>query len=210
MRALPSFSLSTLGQLAGPPAIRWPDCCSSGWPVSTSRATVLHFPKTSGNTVVHLRYDQQMFSIGDFDLSFLIQGVQGGFSITTSTTPRQSTARHRAKHRVMSHSANLCPASDSIYLILYVEFRHLTVFALYRMEIYPAQPMSGSPFRQRQRFRNGEQLEISCKTVFCQPPRFRAACNKSKSELPEFNSAEFGLIFLSPENGLFRPIPRVE
>lgn len=118
LRVLPSFSLSTLGQLAGPPAIRWPDCCSSGWPVSTSRTTVLHFPKTSGNTVVHLRYDQQMFSIGDFDLSFLIQGVQGGFSITTSTTPRQSTARHRAKHRVMSHSANLCPASDSIYLIL--------------------------------------------------------------------------------------------
>lgn len=83
------------------------------------------------------------------------------------------------------------------YTLLYMEFRHLTVFALYRMEIYPAQPMSGSPFRQRQRFRNGEQLEISCKTVFCQPPRFRAACNKSKSELPEFNSAEFGLIFLS-------------
>ena len=32
------------------------------------------------------------FCIGDFDLSFLIQGVQGGFSITTSTTPRPSTA----------------------------------------------------------------------------------------------------------------------
>lgn len=40
------------------------------------------------------------------------------FSMATSTTLRQSTARHRAKHRVMSHSANLCPASDSIYLIL--------------------------------------------------------------------------------------------
>lgn len=89
------------------------------------------------------------------------------------------------------------PASVRYTLYYYVEFRHLTVFALYRMEIYPAQPMGGSPFRQRQRFRNGEQLEISCKTVFCQPPRFRAACNKSKSELPEFNSAEFGLIFLS-------------
>lgn len=85
-----SFSLSTLGQLAGPPAIRWPDCCLSGWPVSTSRTTVLHFPKTSGNTVVHLRYDQQMFSIGDFDLSFLIQGVQGGFSITTSLLHRDN------------------------------------------------------------------------------------------------------------------------
>lgn len=44
-------------------------------------------------------------------------------------------------------------------LYYYVEFRHLTVFALYRMEIYPAQPMGGSPFRQRQRFRNGELLE---------------------------------------------------
>lgn len=93
-------------------------------------------------------------------------------------------------------SASGEPLSPQIrYTLLYVEFRHLTVFALYRMEIYPAQPMGGSPFRQRQRFRNGEQLEISCKTVFCQPPRFRAACNKSKSELPEFNSAEFGLIF---------------
>lgn len=74
MRALPNFSLSTLGQLAGPPAIRWPDCCLSGWPVSTSRATVLHFPKTSDNTVVHPRHDNT-FCIDDFDFSFLIQGA---------------------------------------------------------------------------------------------------------------------------------------
>lgn len=133
-------------------------------------------------TVVHLRHDQH-----------------------------RDHPRHSAKNRIMSLPSGE-PLSPQIRdTLLYMEFRHLTVFALYRMEIYPAQPMSGSPLiRLRQHFRNGELLEISCKTVFCQPPRFRAACNKSKSELPEFNSAEFGLIFLSPENGLFRPIPRVE
>lgn len=101
MRVLPSFSLSTLGQLAGPHAIRWPDCCLSGWPVSTSRTTVLHFPKTSGNTVVHLRYDQQMFSIGDFDFSFLIQGA-GRHDFQWRPLLHRDHLWHSAKNRVMS------------------------------------------------------------------------------------------------------------
>lgn len=157
MRALPNFSLSTLGQLAGSPAIRWPDCCSSGWPVSTSRATVLHFPKTSGNTVVHLRYDQQMFSIGDFDLSFLIQGVQGGFSV-----PRQ--IRYT--------------------LYYYVEFRHLTVFALYRMGIYPAQPMGGSPFSKDSVSETENCSKISYKTAFCRRHDSEVLAIKANSNFP--------------------------
>lgn len=83
-------------------------------------------------------------------------------SFSTTSLLHRDNLRHGIEQNTGSylcHPANLCPASDSIYLILYVEFRHLTVFALYRMEIYPAQPMGGSPFRQRQRFRNGELLE---------------------------------------------------
>ncbi len=80
-----------------------------------------------------------------------------------SPTAWPTDVQHRRLRPFVPHSGRagriFSPASDSIYLILYVEFRYLTVFALYRMEIYPAQPMSGSPFRQRQRFRNGELLE---------------------------------------------------
>lgn len=61
-----------------------------------------------------------MFRIGDFDFSFLIQGVQGGFSVTTSLLHRDNL-RHGIEQNTGSclcHPANLCPASDSIYLIL--------------------------------------------------------------------------------------------
>lgn len=102
-----------------------------------------------------------MFRIGDFDFSFLIQGVQGGFSITTSLLHRDNLRYgiEQTPGHVSAIRRIFAPRQIRYTLYYYVEFRHLTVFALYRMEIYPAQPMGGSPFRQRQRFRNGELLE---------------------------------------------------
>ena len=184
MRALPNFSLSTLGQLAGPPAIRWPDCCLSGWPVSTSRATVLHFPKTSDNTVVHPRHDNT-FCIDDFDFSFLIQGA-GRHDFQWRPLLHWDNLRHGIEQNTGSCPIRriFVPRQIRYTLYYYVEFRHLTVFALYRMEIYPAQPMSGSPFRQRLRFRNGEQLEISCKTAFCHRHDFEVLAIKANPNLP--------------------------